>query len=94
MILALGKKWNEVTGEHEVVVLPFVTRVPLLPSKNDVWQWESRVAELSVLQLSDDGKRATVDVMQALRSMLVQLPLEQQPTNKVIVIQFCGELRE
>jgi hypothetical protein len=40
-IHALGKKWNDETGEHEVVVLPYGARVPLLPSKNDVWQWES-----------------------------------------------------
>ena len=93
LIHALGKKWNEETCEHDVVVLPYGTRVPLLPSKNDVWQWESRVAELSGLQLSDDGKRATVDVMQALRIRLVQFPAEQLPTSKVIVIQFCGEMR-
>ena len=92
LVHALGKRWNEETGEHEVVLLPHGTRVPLLPSKNDVWQWESRVAELSGLQLSDDGKRATVDVIQALRSRLVQFPLEQPPPSKVISIQFCGEL--
>jgi ABC-type sulfate transport system substrate-binding protein len=32
LIHALKKKWNEETGEHEVVVLPYGTRVPLLPS--------------------------------------------------------------
>jgi hypothetical protein len=74
-------------------VLPFGTRVPSLPSKNDVWQWKSRVAELSELQLPDDGKRATVDVMQTLRNRLLQVPIEQLPANKVFVIQFCGELR-
>jgi hypothetical protein len=93
LIHALGKKWNEETGEHEVVVLPHGTRVPLLPTKYDVWQWEIRIAELSGLQLSDDGKRAIVNVMQALRIGLVQFSPEQLPANKVIVIQFCGELR-
>jgi hypothetical protein len=73
-------------------MLPHGTRGPLLPSKNDVWQWESRVAELSGLQLPDDGKRATVGVIQALRSMLVHFPAEQLPTSKDIVTQFCGEL--
>jgi hypothetical protein len=70
-------------------MLPHGTQVPLLPSKNDVWQWESRVVELSGLELPDDGKRAIVDVIQALRSRLVQFPAEQLPPSKVIVIQFA-----
>jgi hypothetical protein len=93
LIHALEKKCNKETGEHDVVVLPYGTRVPLLPSQNNVWQWESRVVEVLGLQLSDDGKRAIVDVMQALRSRLVQFPAQQLPTSKVIVIQFCDELR-
>jgi hypothetical protein len=63
---ALGKKWNEETGKHEVILLPHGTRVPLLSSKNDIWQLESRVAEIAGLQLLDDGKRATVDATHAL----------------------------
>jgi hypothetical protein len=45
------------------------------------------------LQLSDDGIRGTVDVMQALQSRLVQVHVDQLPANKVIVIQLtvsCG----
>jgi hypothetical protein len=90
LIHALGKKWNKETDEHEVVLLPHGTRFPLLPSKNDVWQWESRVAELSGLQLLDNSKRATVDVIHALRNRLVELRARQLPPSKVIVIQFCG----
>jgi hypothetical protein len=86
LIHALGNKCNIETREHEIVVLPYGTRVPLLPSKNDAWLWESRNAELSGLLLSDDGKRATVDVMQVLRNMLVMFPPEQLPANKVVVI--------
>jgi hypothetical protein len=72
MIHALGENRDEETGEHEVVLLPDGTRVPLLPSKNDVWLWESRVVELSGLQLSNDGKRAIVDVIQELRNKMEQ----------------------
>jgi hypothetical protein len=93
LIHALGKKWNEETGEYTVVMLPHCTLGPLLSGTNDVWQWESRVRELLGLQLSDDGKRVTFDVIQALRSMLAHFLAEQLPPSKVIVIQFCGELQ-
>jgi hypothetical protein len=33
---AVGKMWNEDAGEHEIVLLPHGTRVPLLPTLNDV----------------------------------------------------------
>jgi hypothetical protein len=61
LIHALGKKENEETGDLDVVMLPQGTRVLLQPSENDGWQWESRDAELSRLQLLDDGKKATIE---------------------------------
>eukprot|EP00873_Tetraselmis_striata_P001056 jgi/Tetstr1/421320/TSEL_012291.t1 len=70
LIHALSKRWVEDKGEHEVLLLPYGTPMCLLPSKNEVWEWEDRVAKLAGLEISEDGKRAIIDVMQALRTRL------------------------
>eukprot|EP00873_Tetraselmis_striata_P036758 jgi/Tetstr1/457022/TSEL_043686.t1 len=92
LIHALSKRWIEDKGEHEVLLLPYGTPMCLLPSKNEVWEWEDRVAKIAGLEISEDGKRAIIDVMQALRTRLAQFPKVQLPENTEIVIQFCGEL--
>eukprot|EP00873_Tetraselmis_striata_P014508 jgi/Tetstr1/434772/TSEL_023823.t1 len=91
LIHALSKRWVEDTGEHEVLLLPYGTPMCLLPSKNEVWGWEDRVAKLAGLEISEDGKRAIIDVMQALRTRLAQFPKDQLPENREIVIQFCAD---
>eukprot|EP00873_Tetraselmis_striata_P037237 jgi/Tetstr1/457501/TSEL_044082.t1 len=58
--------------------------------KNEVWDWEDRVAKLAGLEISEDGKRAIIDVMQALRTRLAQFPKDQLSESREIVIQFCG----
>eukprot|EP00873_Tetraselmis_striata_P010756 jgi/Tetstr1/431020/TSEL_002038.t1 len=91
LIHALSKRWVEDKGEHEVLLLPYGTPMCLLPSKNEVWDWEDRVAKLAGLEISEDGKRAIIDVMQALRTRLAQFPKDQLPESREIVIQFCAD---
>eukprot|EP00873_Tetraselmis_striata_P015617 jgi/Tetstr1/435881/TSEL_024769.t1 len=91
LIHALSKQLVEERGEHEVLVLPYGTLMCLLPSKNDVWEWEDRLAKLAGLEMSEVGKRAIIDELQALRTLLSQFPKDQLPEDKVI-IQFCGTL--
>eukprot|EP00873_Tetraselmis_striata_P024222 jgi/Tetstr1/444486/TSEL_032367.t1 len=64
-----------------------------LPSKNNVWEWEDRVAKLAGLEMSEDGKRAIIDVLQALRTRLSQFPKDQLPEDRVIIIQLCDKLK-
>eukprot|EP00873_Tetraselmis_striata_P028865 jgi/Tetstr1/449129/TSEL_036339.t1 len=84
LIHALSKQWMEERGEHEVLMLPDGTLMCLLPSKNDAWKWEDRMAKHA--EMSEDGKRAIIDVLQALRTRLSQFPKDQLPEDRVIII--------
>eukprot|EP00873_Tetraselmis_striata_P020245 jgi/Tetstr1/440509/TSEL_028832.t1 len=64
----------------------------LLPIKNDVWEWEDRVAKLAGLEMSEDAKGAIIDVLQPLCTRLSQFPKDQLPEDRVIIIQFCNKL--
>eukprot|EP00873_Tetraselmis_striata_P042015 jgi/Tetstr1/462279/TSEL_007297.t1 len=90
LIHAFSRLWVEERGEHEVLLLPYGTFMCLLPSKNDVWEWEDRVVKLVGLEMSEDGKRAIIDVLQALRTRLSQFPKDQLPAAIVIIIQFVA----
>lgn len=41
--------------------------------------------------MSEDGRRAIIDVMQALRTRLTHLPKDHMLEDRQIAIQFCGK---